>query len=298
MLQSLRPTGLFSVPITGLLAGLSVVLIWSGWIVFSRSGLQHQLTASDITLLRFGTAALVTLPLALRYKWSSVSFSRALVIALGCGFPYTMLSFWGMDLNAAANAGVIVNGSLPIIAAVMSVLWLKAKVSNALWVVIVAMIISNSLLFIGAVDDWQVDIFGLILLFSAAVLLSIYMIAIKHWTVDLSDIIVWVPSINAVLFLPIWLIMPSNLMEAKPSDIAFQMAYQGIVVSLLALLLFSFSVKRLGVVNSSLFMAFVPVVTAMLSVPILKEFPEPIQWFGIVLCTLVLAWYVLQQPKK
>jgi len=294
----LASTLLFTKYLSGFLAGLSVVFIWSGWIVFSRSGLQSQLTAADITLLRFVTAALVTLPWAIRYRWKGCSITRVLVVALGCGFPYTLLSFWGISLNSAANAGVLVNGSLPAITAILAVFWQKAKLSKALWIVIVAMIISNALLLFGARDGWQLHPFGLLLLLSAAVVLSTYMMAIKRWSIKLSDIIVWIPLVNAVLFFPIWLVMPSSLMSAALNDIAFQMIYQGLVVSVCGLLLFSFSVQKLGALNASFFMAFVPVVTAFLATAVLSEYPQPLQWLGITLCTVALAWYVFQQARS
>ena len=95
-------------------ACLSVV-IWAGWIILSRLGVQTALTPYDITLLRFGTAALITLPFSLTYNWKTVKWNQVLLIALGCGFPYTMLSFFGLKTIKAANAGVLVNGMLPVL---------------------------------------------------------------------------------------------------------------------------------------------------------------------------------------
>ena len=46
----------------GIAAILTVVMIWSGWIIVSSWGVHQSLTSWDITFLRFTTAAIVTAP--------------------------------------------------------------------------------------------------------------------------------------------------------------------------------------------------------------------------------------------
>lgn len=282
--------------VLAVLSGLAVMFIWSGWIVFSRMGIQSTLTASDITLLRFGTAALCTLPLAIRYPWKRVKVHRVLVVGLGCGFPYTLLSFYGLALSPAANAGVIVNGSLPIVSGILCWILLKEKPSQAMTVTIALLAIANILMW----HNTQESMFytnGVVLLLVAALVLAVYMLAVKVWNVALSDIVVWVPWTNVLLFIPLWVFMPSQLFHANISEIGFQMLYQGVVVSLGGLLLFSYAVKILGPITSSLFMAFVPMVTAILAIPVLGELPAGMQWGGLTLCSVALLGHQLQWFK-
>jgi len=109
------------------IAAVIVVCIWSGWITLSRMGVQTALTPYDITLLRFGTAALITLPFSLRYDWRAVKWNQILLVALGCGFLYTMFSFIGLKTIKATNAGVLVNGMLPVIGLFLPCIGLKKK---------------------------------------------------------------------------------------------------------------------------------------------------------------------------
>ncbi|MBO9497744.1 EamA family transporter, partial [Thalassotalea sp. G20_0] len=160
-----------STTVLAVLSGLAVMLIWSGWIVFSRLGLQSTLTASDMTLLRFGTAALCTLPLAIRYPWKRVKMYRVLIVGLGCGFPYTLLSFYGLALNPAAYAGVIVNGSLPIVSGILCWILLKEKPSLAMAVTVVLLAIANALLWYNT-HETEFYAGGVVLLFSAAWVLA------------------------------------------------------------------------------------------------------------------------------
>lgn len=106
--------------IWSVLAAVAVVCIWSGWLTISRYGVQSSLEPADITLLRYWTAFLIVVPLVWRLEWRRFTFLQYLVIGLGIGFPYTLLSFWGMETVRAAHTGVVVNGSLPILGALAS----------------------------------------------------------------------------------------------------------------------------------------------------------------------------------
>ncbi len=137
-----------------LAAGL-VVCIWSGWITLSRLGVQTALSPFDITLLRFSTAAIITLPFSLRYNWSKVKWRQVLIVALGCGFPYTLFSFIGLQSIKAANAGVLVNGMLPIFGLFFILFWFKEKVSTLKIIAIVILLFANLNLSIGSTASLQ-----------------------------------------------------------------------------------------------------------------------------------------------
>ncbi len=57
------------------------------------------------------------------------------------------------------------------------------------------------------------------------------------------------------------------------------------------------AVKILGPITSSLFMAFVPMVTAILAIPVLGELPAGMQWGGLTLCSVALLGHQLQWFK-
>ncbi|MCL2459371.1 MAG: hypothetical protein FWF31_11140 [Desulfobulbus sp.] len=91
--------------------------IWSGWIIISRYGVHTDLQPADITLLRYWTALLTAATFAARCHWRLFRLWQYLVVGLGVGFPYTMLSCYGLTIVRAAHAGVVVNGLLPILGA-------------------------------------------------------------------------------------------------------------------------------------------------------------------------------------
>jgi drug/metabolite transporter (DMT)-like permease len=288
----------------GVLAGVAVVLIWSGWITLSRHGAAGGLTIYDMTALRFGTAALVTSPLWRKFPWRRVRVGAALVVALGCGFPYVLLTFFGLRTMGAASAGVVVNGSLPIASAWLGLACLKRRPRRAVWITAIAVLAANGCMISGGlpalISDGAAAALGLACLLAAAFVLATYMTAVQAWGFAIPEVLVLVPFINAILFVPVWwLALPSSLATATLSQVAIQAAYQGVVVSVIALVLFTECVKRLGAIASSLFMAFVPACTAALAWWLLGEALSPWQLGGIALCSAALLYYAASaNPRR
>ncbi len=99
---------------TGLLAAAGILVIWSGFIVFSRAGLVSGMTPYDVAGLRFLTAGLLTLPFV--YAWWPRHLSWRALAALaiaGPGAIYSLMMFAGLANASAAYGGVFANGALP-----------------------------------------------------------------------------------------------------------------------------------------------------------------------------------------
>ena len=52
--------------VIGAACAIAAVVIWAGWLVMMRIGVNTTLTAFDLTALRFGVAGVVLLPVVLR----------------------------------------------------------------------------------------------------------------------------------------------------------------------------------------------------------------------------------------
>jgi drug/metabolite transporter (DMT)-like permease len=77
---------------------------------------------------------------------------------------------------------------------------------------------------------------------------------------------------SAILYVPVWwLFLPSTISHAPVAEIAMQAAYQGVVVVFVAMLLYTFAVRRLGAQTVTLLMAIVPGVSALAAIPVLGE---------------------------
>jgi len=281
--------------VTGLLAGLAVVMIWSGWIIISKWGLSRALTVWDVTGIRFITAGLIVLVYASFSKFPIKSLFTLPIItcSLACGSLYVGASLIGLLMSDAANTGVIINGTLPIMCALILYLWSKTRLNIPQYIGVLLILIANFMLF---TSSGGATLTALLWLLLAALFLAFYSISMKMWAIPLKSIMIAVPLINAVFFTPIWFFLPSNLMLAPVVEIALQAVYQGIVVSLIALFFMTYSINKLGAVSASTIMALVPIMSAFLATIFLQQTITAQVWISIVICSLGIACYSALKP--
>jgi len=93
-------------------------------------------------------------------------------------------------------------------------------------------------------------------------------------------------------------------LEARPRYrplVAPQIFFQGVVVSIVSLVLYGRAVVILGASGGSALGALVPALSALLAVPLVGEWPNRTDWLGIMLCgasflgPLRAAWSWLKQ---
>ena len=276
------------------LACIFIVCAWSGWITISRYGVHTALQPADITLIRYVTALIFVSPLVIRHCWSRFKLHQYLVVGLGIGFPYTMVTFYGLLELKAAHAGVLVNGMLPVLGALAAWFILRQRVSTLRYGAIFLIFLANFIMAGG--DTFSADhSFGILLLLSAAFFYTAHMIGVKLWRFEWRDVLVTVPVVNTLLFLPLWFIFPTALGKAQFHEILIQAGYQGIVVNIIALMSSTYAISRLGTITVSIFMSFVPVSTALLAWLLLDETLNPWELCGIIGCSIGLFIYAWSQ---
>lgn len=239
-------------------------------------------------------ASLVTLPIALSYHWKAFPWRKASFIALSYGAPYAWLAYLGLTITPSANASVIINGGLPVATSLIAVLFFGARITKSVVLLIGFIFVANILTFMDAELLNKNYLIGVTLLAIATLSLAIYMAAVKAWEVSVKDIMVWVPLINTAVMTPIWLIFSDGLQSftsVSTNELIFHVVYQGVVVSVIALFLFSYAIRAIGAVASSVLMAFVPSVTAVLALVFNNEVPNALQWVGIACCSVGLIVY-------
>lgn len=281
--------------VTGLLAGLTVVMIWSGWIIISKWGVSHALTVWDVTGIRFATAGIIAVIYALISKTSlkTLFTPKIIVCSLCCGTFYVCASLIGLLISDAANTGVIINGCLPIMCAFILLLWKRERLNAAQVIGVLLILVANALLF---TSSGGASLSALLWLLLAAFFIAFYSVSMKVWEIEIKTIMLAVPVINALFFTPIWFFLPSHLTMAPLAEIALQSAYQGIVVSIIALFCMSYSIRQLGAVSASTIMALVPMVSVLLALYFLDQHMSLQMAMSIVLCSVGIACYSALKP--
>lgn len=287
--------------LVGWLAALAVLLIWSGWVVVSRLGVVQTLTIYDMAALRFTVAGLVVLPLARRYWPRALAWWQIALLSCGPGVPYVLFAFFGLGFAPASHAGILMNGTLPILAAVVGWLWLKEAPGR--WKVAGMGIILCGSLLIGADrssggvgdDAW----IGHLSFIATSVLLATYMVATKVWHVTPLQALVTLPLVNFAWYGPIYLLfLPKAIDRAGWPEILLQGLYQGLGPSILGVLCFTLAIRRIGATPTAAVLAGVPGMAALMAIPVMGEWPSLQAWVGLALATagilLTAGWRPLR----
>ncbi len=267
-----------------------IVAIWASWNVVSRYGLLHTMTPADITLVRFIAGTALTMPMLLLVRWRTVRWMRLLVITLTYGFPYTLAAFYGLRTAPAANAGIIVNGLLPLFVALYAWLLFRHRIPLNKLPAIALMIGANAVMLHAGMTEYAFNVGWVWLLVSCA-LIAAYMTAARAWQVNIVALLPLMSLTNLVLFAPLWLLLPHNLAQAPMEEIALQAVFQGLVNMVLVVILLTYASKRLGPVNLSVLFSFVPAATALFGLAVLGESLSGLEWAAVAACTCGLVLY-------
>lgn len=284
--------------LVGLACGLVIPFIWGAWIVATRFGVTHALTAYDVTALRVGVGSLIVLPILLTRGLSGLALGRAVIISIGAGAPFALTAFTGMSLAPVAHAGVLTNGSMPIFAAILGVFWLREH-PGPQRLIAIALIIVGGLL-IGGDSFTEIakplQWLGDILLVAAGGVFAIYVTALRKWQPEILQSIVAVPVVSAVLYLPIWaLFLPSDLLRgvAFPPwpEIALQAGFQGVISSVLVVMLLTRATRSVSATTIAVFLSGAPALAVVFGIFLLDELPTVLAWAGLAVTTvgMVLA---------
>ncbi|MBH5384930.1 DMT family transporter [Bradyrhizobium diversitatis] len=278
--------------ILGLLSAAGVFCIWSGFLVFSRAGMQSGLTPFDLTALRFMVSGALVLPFAKAWWPRHLPLHAILSMSIfGPGALYNILMYFGLKGSSAAYGGAFANGSLPIFTILLGLLFVRRMPSLRQLIAVLVLLVGAVLIGVPGMRAGGNSVASAIAFFLAAsAVLSIYFMGVRHWQVEARQALVLVSVPNALLFLPVWfLFLPSTIHDAPWSTVLLQAAFQGLGPGFLAVILFSISARILGPTPSAGLAAAVPASATLLAIPILSEIPTTIEWIGIAIVTAGLV---------
>ena len=270
----------------GALYGLAAVSIWSGWIVVARLGLRTSLTPWDIAALRFGVAGLILLPyvFAKGLAFDRLGWVGLAAIVLGGAAP-VFLANSGLLFAPVAHAGALFPGVMPLMVALLATALLGEEFTSAKKLGF-AFILAGVLAVVwdsgSELGSWQNVGHGLFL--SAALAWAFYTVAMRKARLDGLHAAALCAVGSMLLYLPIFALMPgTTLAIASWSDVGLQAFVQGVLTAIISLLLYGRAVAILGASSGTAFAALCPAMTALLGIPILGEWPKPIDWMAISL---------------
>jgi drug/metabolite transporter (DMT)-like permease len=270
----------------GITAAIAAVTIWAAWIPVTRLGVTTSLEPIDLAALRFFTAGLCLLPLTLRYAhqipWRQ-PFALLCLIG-GAGAPYVLAFGYGLKIANSGQGAILGPGAMPIFVSLLAALVLKEYIPTHRRIGI--LIGSVGVIIIVASDalNTSIKLEGFALILLASCLWAIHTIASRMLNLSpfVSTMIISVG--NGVLLLPLYWVGDgfSRLAAVPVQDIMFQAFFQGIVVAIVALLLFSFAVQRLGASATGAFPPLSPVIASVIGYMLLGDTLDLPSLLGLV----------------
>jgi drug/metabolite transporter (DMT)-like permease len=271
----------------GALFGLAAVAIWAGWSAMTRLAVTTGLDAWDIPALRFGVAGLVLSPIVLRrgLALDRLGWLGLGGLIVGTGAPYVLVVAVGLRFAPAYDAGALNPGCMPLFVAVIAAIVLREKPSTAQNLGL-SMILSGALIIVGwHHTGWSIShSFGDVLFLVASFLTACYTVIMRQSKLDPIHVAALVSTGSLVIYAPVYVVLCGLHLAGMPlADLTVQVIFQGIVVTIVSLVLYGRAVLILGASGGSAFGALVPALSAVLAIPLLGEWPTATAWGGIIL---------------
>lgn len=264
---------LFSETTLGVLAGLMVVLCWSGFNIVSRFGSNGVFTPFDLSAMRYGVSGLLGSAYFLR-NVPYTEWPRYVLLSVFGGLGYGLFVYSGFSFAPSAHAGIFVNGGIPFCTVVIVALTTGFHLARQ---TVFALLVSGVGLLLIGIDSLlshhgQAEFIGDLLFLAAALSWAIFGILMRRWQIRPLLGICGIASFAMLFYWPVYLLfLPKNLPMAGWKDITLQCVYQGIIAAMLAASLYSYANQKIGACQASMMLALVPAVSAIGAYFILDE---------------------------
>jgi drug/metabolite transporter (DMT)-like permease len=288
----------------GVAAGLMAAAIWSGYLVFARAGVLAGLSAWDIAFFRFAPAGLLFLPWVVMRR-GELPFARALCLAVLVGPPFVLIGVGGFAYAPLAHGAALQPAGLLLGSAIFACLLLSETLHGRQALAYAVTALGVLLAVGGGVPVEGPWVAGFVLLGDAMFLGSglmwaLFATLIRRWRVSPLDATANIAVLSSIAVVPLWLVThdPEPILAASAAMLAGQVVMHGFLLGVVAIIAFSFTVRRLGPARAALFPALVPLLANVAGAPFLDEQPQAIQWLGLALTTAGLALASLPIPSK
>jgi drug/metabolite transporter (DMT)-like permease len=271
----------------GAVFGFAAASIWAGWSAMTRLAVTTSLDAWDIPALRFGVAGLLLLPVVVRKGLARdrLGWLGLGGIIVGLGAPYVLIAAIGLRFAPASDQGALNPGCMPLFVALIAATVLR-ETPSAMQKFGLSLILAGALIILAwHGSDWSISrTFGDALFLIASFLTACFTVTVRRTKLDPLHATALVSTGSLVIYFPIYLALHGiRLAQVPLADLTVQLFFQGVLVTIVSIVLYGRAVLILGASGASAFGALVPALSAMLAIPLLGECPSETDWIVIVL---------------
>jgi drug/metabolite transporter (DMT)-like permease len=189
-------------------------------------------------------------------------------------FLYFVFESYGLQLLSSTVAAVIIS-TIPLVSPLAAFLFLRERVHGRHILCVAVSFAGVAIVVLQRGGGVSVSLLGVLLQFGAVCSAVAYTVVLHKIPLRLNtlSVILYQNFVGTVLFAPLWVLFESRRFVATPVDYQGLMAILklSMVVSTLAFILFSYSVRRLGINRANMFINMIPVFTALFAWHILGE---------------------------
>lgn len=291
----------------GIALGIAMALMAASSFSVARGGILRGVRPEDITLLRFGVAGLIFLPILLKHgiaNLGGIGWKRGLLLVLTAGPLAAFSQAAGYLFAPLAHGAVLVPMSVTVFCSILAIVLLKERHGLAHAIGTGGIILGLGLIggegFLASSGGANVWLGDLIFLF-AGLLWAAYTILFRIWRLDsliaMAVVCVLSLAIMSVVY-PIFFSV-KHLLTLPWQELALQGVVQGLLSGTLATIAYNRIVVLLGAGRAVLFPAMVPGLAILFGIPILGEVPTWIQLLGLAsaMIGLLVALGMVRWPS-
>ena len=283
----------------GVAVGLLAASIGALYTVFARWGIGHGLQSPDLTVLRFGVAGVLTLPvLWLAWRRDAAQLHTRwriwALVALLAGTPFGLLMFGALQFAPASHAAVFPFTAMSVMGVVLGAVVLGERLSQrklaGIGVVLVGLVLVSG---VDAASFTRRAALGDVMFLAAGTLWAGFGIVLRKHKLDplLATAVV---SLSALLtYVPVYFaaVGAERLMAVAPKVFWTEVLVQGVIAGAGTLFTYAKMVSLLGPGRAALFPALAPGLAALMAWPVLGHVPTGAEAAGLLVAMagLILA---------
>ena len=271
------------------------MLLWSGFSLAGRYAALApgvRLTPWDLLALRYSVATPIAIVAFLAGPGRGVPWRRRVVVVVLAGLCFPIPAFIGFSYAPAAHAAVILSGCMPFFVTFGLILigaegWSRSRLPSLALLLLGVALLGDAAFIQGAQPGaWRGD-----LLFTvASIAWAAFTILARRWALTPWQVVSTVGIGAGLTYLPVWaVLLPSHLSQVPIGASLFQAVVQGLLVTVVSVLLFTQALILIGAERLSLVTALVPGVAGALAIPFLDESGGLLDLAGLALVTVAVV---------
>ncbi len=292
--------------VVGVVVGLLAASIGALYTVFARWGLARGLQAPDLTVLRFGVAGIITLPvLVMAWRRDATQLTAQwkvwVAVAMLAGVPFGLLMFGALQFAPASHAAVFPFAAMSVMGMLFSAWALGDSLTTRKIAGIV--IVLCGLVLLSGVDastfTARAALGDAMFIVAGSLWAGFGILLRKHRLNPL--LATAVISFSAlVTYVPAYFVMSSGvrLWAVTPATLWTEVLVQGVIAGAGTLYTYAKMVSLLGPARAAVFPALAPGLAALMGWPILGHVPTLAETGGLALAIAGLLFAVTTAARR